>query len=95
MEKFLGYLVGNASQGQLEFILYACLALVAYLLIFIWYAKQMKKRNIIYAQKLNKGTKRRGASAPLLLVDHPDNFSNTLDVSNLSLFVTTAVTSSN
>ncbi|MHC0417218.1 PTS sugar transporter subunit IIC, partial [Enterococcus faecalis] len=34
-----------------EFILYACLALVAYLLIFIWYAKQMKKRNIIYAQK--------------------------------------------
>ncbi|MGL9924791.1 PTS galactitol transporter subunit IIC [Enterococcus sp. DIV1409a] len=51
MEKFLGYLVGNASQGQLEFILYACLALVAYLLIFIWYAKQMKKRNIIYAQK--------------------------------------------
>ena len=39
--------------------------------------------------------KRRGASAPLLLVDHPDNFSNTLDVSNLSLFVTTAVTSSN
>ena len=94
MEKFLGYLVGNASQGQLEFILYACLALVAYLLIFIWYAKQMKKRNIIYAQKLNKGTKRRGASAPLLLID-PDNFSNTLDVSNLSLFVTTAVTSSN
>ena len=73
MEKFLGYLVGNASQGQLEFILYACLALVAYLLIFIWYAKQMKKRNIIYAQKLNKGTKRRGASAPLLLID-PDNF---------------------
>ena len=73
MEKFLGYLVGNASQGQLEFILYACLALVAYLLIFIWYAKQMKKRNIIYAQKLNR-TKRRGASAPLLLVDHPDNF---------------------
>ena len=66
MEKFLGYLVGNASQGQLEFILYACLALVAYLLIFIWYAKQMKKRNIIYAQKLNKGTKKK-TSAPLLL----------------------------
>ena len=59
MEKFLGYLVGNASQGQLEFILYACLALVAYLLIFIWYAKQMKKRNIIYAQKLNRGTKKK------------------------------------
>ena len=94
MEKFLGYLVGNASQGQLEFILYACLALVAYLLIFIWYAKQMKKRNIIYAQKLNKGTKRRGASAPLLLITLT-TFSNTLDVSNLSLFVTTAVTSSN
>ncbi|GAA2917748.1 PTS galactitol transporter subunit IIC [Enterococcus pseudoavium] len=49
IEKFLGYLVGNASQGQIEFIIYAALALVAYLLIFIWYARQMKKRNAAYA----------------------------------------------
>lgn len=49
VEKFLGYLVGHASQGQIEFILYAILALVAYLLIFVWYARQMKKRNAAYA----------------------------------------------
>lgn len=51
IEKFLAYLVGNASTGQIKFILYAALALVAYLLIFIWYAKQMKKRNKIYADE--------------------------------------------
>ncbi|MFL2079794.1 PTS galactitol transporter subunit IIC [Marinilactibacillus psychrotolerans] len=50
LEKFLGYLVGNASQGQIEFILYSALALAAYLLIFIWYAREMKKRNTIYAE---------------------------------------------
>ena len=49
IEKFLGYLVGNASQGQIEFVIYAALALGAYLLIFIWYARQMKKRNAAYA----------------------------------------------
>jgi PTS system galactitol-specific IIC component len=49
IEKFLGYLVGNASQGQIEFVIYAALALAAYLLIFIWYARQMKKRNAAYA----------------------------------------------
>lgn len=50
IEKFLGYLVGNASQGQIEFIIYAILALAVYLLLFIWYAKQMKKRNAEYAE---------------------------------------------
>ncbi len=49
IEKFLAYLVGNASKGQITFVLYAALALVAYLLIFIWYARQMKKRNAAYA----------------------------------------------
>lgn len=49
VEKFLGYLVGNASQGQIEFVIYAILAVVVYLLLFIWYAGQMKKRNAVYA----------------------------------------------
>ncbi|MCF1616501.1 PTS galactitol transporter subunit IIC [Tetragenococcus koreensis] len=48
-EKFLGYLVGNASQGQIEFGIYAILALIAYLLIFIWYRREMNKRNAVYA----------------------------------------------
>lgn len=54
IEKFLGYLVGNASQGSIEFIIYAVLALAAYLLIFIWYSKQMKKRNLSYQMEENK-----------------------------------------
>lgn len=49
MEKFLGYLVGNASQGEIEFIIYAVLALIAYLLIFMWYRHEMNKRNAVYA----------------------------------------------
>lgn len=51
VEKFLAYLIGNASKGDITFILYAVLALVGYLLVFIWYAKQMKKRNTEYAAK--------------------------------------------
>lgn len=49
VEKFIAYLVGNASKGDITFIMYAVLALAAYLLIFMWYAKQMKKRNAEYA----------------------------------------------
>jgi galactose PTS system EIIC component len=49
VEKFLGYLVGNAWSKQGMFIVYALLALAAYLLLFMWYAKQMKKRNAEYA----------------------------------------------
>lgn len=51
IEKFLGYLVGNASQGQIEFVIYAVLALIAYLLIFIWYRQEMNKRNTAYANE--------------------------------------------
>lgn len=51
VEKFLGYLVGNAWKQQGMFILYAVLALAAYLLIFMWYAKEMKKRNAEYAKQ--------------------------------------------
>ncbi|WP_129044462.1 PTS galactitol transporter subunit IIC [Companilactobacillus metriopterae] len=50
IEKFLAYLVGNASKGQIEFIIYAILALAAYLLVFMWYAHEMKKRNIAYKE---------------------------------------------
>lgn len=52
VEKFLGYLVGNASQGNMTFIIYAVVALVLYLLIFVWYAKEMKKRNKVYSESV-------------------------------------------
>lgn len=54
IEKFLAYVVGKASTGDLTYIMYAALALAAYLLIFVWYAKQMKKRNAEYAAKAAK-----------------------------------------
>ncbi|WCG22902.1 PTS glucitol transporter subunit IIA [Vagococcus lutrae] len=49
VEKFLAYVVGKASTGELNYILYAVIGLLAYLLIFVWYAKEMKKRNKEYS----------------------------------------------
>ena len=47
----MAYFVGQASQGDIEMILYAALAVVIYLVLFVWYAKEMKKRNAEYAEK--------------------------------------------
>lgn len=51
IEKFVAYFVGQASQGDIEMILYAALAVIIYLVLFVWYAKEMKKRNAEYAEK--------------------------------------------
>lgn len=51
IEKFVAYFVGQASQGDIEIILYATLAVVIYLVLFVWYAKEMKKRNAEYEEK--------------------------------------------
>ena len=51
VEKFLGYLVGNAWTKQGMYILYALGAIAVYVLLFWWYSKQMKKRNAEYAKK--------------------------------------------
>lgn len=51
IEKFVAYFVGQASQGDIEMILYAAIAVVIYLVLFVWYAKEMKKRNAKYAEK--------------------------------------------
>ena len=51
MEKFLCYLVGHAVHGGGMFIVYAIVALAIYLLAFIWYAFEMKKRNKIYEEQ--------------------------------------------
>ncbi|MCT3030891.1 MAG: PTS glucitol transporter subunit IIA [Pediococcus sp.] len=52
IEQFLAYAVGKSSTGEIKFILYAVLGLAAYCLVFWWYARQMKKRNAIYAKEL-------------------------------------------
>ncbi|MDY5061396.1 PTS galactitol transporter subunit IIC [Staphylococcus simulans] len=51
LEKFLSYLVGHAVNGGGMFIVYAIVALAIYLLAFIWYAFEMKKRNKIYEEQ--------------------------------------------
>lgn len=53
VEKFLAYLVGNAWKQHGMFIIYAIAALVVYLLLFWWYAREMKKRNIEYTAAKN------------------------------------------
>ncbi len=53
IEKFLGYLVGNGAAGNPTYIMYAIIALAAYLGIFIWYAFEMKKRNAEMAAAQN------------------------------------------
>lgn len=51
IEKFVAYFVGKASQGDIEMMIYAALAIALYLILFVWYAKQMQKRNAEYAKK--------------------------------------------
>ena len=52
IEKFLAYFVGKANIGDIKSILIAFLALAIYLLLFMWYRKEMIKRNEEY--KKNK-----------------------------------------
>ncbi|MDO4680573.1 MAG: PTS transporter subunit IIC [Aerococcus sp.] len=54
IEKFVAYFVGKANGEGGQFILYAVIALAVYLVLFIWYAQQMKKRNAEYATKAGK-----------------------------------------
>ncbi|GIP63101.1 PTS glucitol transporter subunit IIA [Virgibacillus pantothenticus] len=52
VEKFIAILVGKASDGfKLVPVLTALGALVAYLGLFVWYVKQMKKRNKVYEEE--------------------------------------------
>ncbi|GGL61511.1 PTS galactitol transporter subunit IIC [Sporolactobacillus putidus] len=54
IEKFLAYLVGHATSQAGMYVVYALLAIAAYILLFIWYAFQMKKRNKAYAEAATK-----------------------------------------
>lgn len=52
LEKFLAILIGRAGNGfawQLVFI--AIGAMILYLILFVWYVKEMKKRNVRYAKE--------------------------------------------
>lgn len=48
MEKIFGYVIGQATTGQLSAIFSLVIFLAIYLGLFAWYAKQMKKRNDVY-----------------------------------------------
>ncbi|TGA96994.1 PTS glucitol transporter subunit IIA [Sporolactobacillus shoreae] len=55
IEKFLAYLVGHATSQAGMYIVYALLAIAGYILLFVWYAFQMKKRNRAYADAKANG----------------------------------------
>lgn len=54
MEKLFGYVIGEATTGQISAIITFLIFTVVYIGIFVWYAKEMKKRNAIYAAKMEK-----------------------------------------
>lgn len=51
IEKLLGWTIGNATTGDIAAILGVIIFLVFYVGIFVWYRKQMLKRNEAYALK--------------------------------------------
>lgn len=55
IEKLIAILVAKAGNSfELRPIIIATVALVAYLILFIWYANQMKERNAEYTREKNK-----------------------------------------
>ncbi|MEQ9764843.1 PTS transporter subunit IIC [Streptococcus sp. ZJ151] len=53
MEKLFGYVIGQATTGQISAIITFLFFTVFYIGIFAWYAKEMKKRNAVYESKNN------------------------------------------
>ncbi|MBJ8326034.1 PTS transporter subunit IIC [Streptococcus pacificus] len=54
MEKIFGYIIGQATTGQIAAIITLLIFLVFYVGIFFWYAKQMKVRNEEYMKAAAK-----------------------------------------
>lgn len=50
MEKIFGYIIGKATTGQIASIFTLIIFVAIYLGLFVWYSKQMKKRNKAYAE---------------------------------------------
>lgn len=50
IEKFLAYFAGKGTAGDVQYMLYAVIALAVYTLLFFWYVAQMKKRNQDYEE---------------------------------------------
>ncbi|EMC07299.1 PTS galactitol transporter subunit IIC [Streptococcus mutans] len=50
IEKFLAYFAGKGTAGDMQYMLYAVIALAIYTLLFFWYVAQMKKRNQAYEE---------------------------------------------
>lgn len=50
IEKFLAYFAGKGTASDVQYMLYAVIALAIYTLLFFWYVAQMKKRNQAYEE---------------------------------------------
>ncbi len=52
MEKIFGYVIGQATTGQIASIITLIIFVAIYLGLFAWYANQMKARNAEYAKTM-------------------------------------------
>ncbi len=52
MEKIFGYVIGQATTGQIASLISLIIFVTLYLGLFAWYAREMKLRNARYAEKL-------------------------------------------
>lgn len=48
IEKFIAIIVGKAGNGDVKDIIIALAVIVVYILLFVWYTRQMSKRNLEY-----------------------------------------------
>lgn len=51
IEKLLGWTLGNATSGDVKAILLSAIFLIVYIILFMWYRKQMLLRNKTYVEK--------------------------------------------
>lgn len=56
IEKFLAFFIGNAASGSAMYIGIAVVAIALYVLVFLWYRKEMLKRNAEYEKALHPET---------------------------------------
>ncbi|WP_057489930.1 PTS galactitol transporter subunit IIC [Streptococcus orisasini] len=54
MEKIFGYVIGQATTGQIAALITLVIFTAVYLALFAWYAKEMKKRNLAYQASTDK-----------------------------------------
>ena len=53
VEKFLAFFIGNAASGSALYVGISVVAISLYIIAFLWYRKEMLKRNEEYEKELH------------------------------------------